>query len=152
MVGTRHSRNCKLTGCKAGTHSHHLPAYVKERFSLFQARIGDPPCQRELCLAGKKHLTIQGFDLLVPCYEYVGLKRTGVKLGKGNCLKEGDLQAQNPHAEANSGITVLIGRSLCGDLGKQPSPEEGKLWFGLCPRLDPITPDWVRAVEQTLES
>lgn len=54
MVGTRHSRNCKLTGCKAGTHSHHLPAYVKERFSLFQARIGEPPCQRELCLAGKK--------------------------------------------------------------------------------------------------
>lgn len=86
--------------------------------------------------------------MLVPHHDYVGLKRSGVRLGKRNCLKEGYHQFQNPHGGVNRGVLL----TSCGALAKQLSPEEGTFGLGLCVRLDPDTTDGVRLGAQTLES
>lgn len=66
---------------------------MNERLLHLMGKIGNPSFKGELCLAGQKEWAIQGLDPFDPCHEYVGLKRSGVKLSKGNSLGEGYHQA-----------------------------------------------------------
>lgn len=82
------------------------------------------------------------------CREHVGLKMSGLNLGKWKCLEGAYHQAQNPHTESKLECHFDL-RILVWTLGKQLSPKGGIFGLG-SPKLGPGTPDGLRADEQTL--